>query len=201
MVSLDQQDWVPKIPLIEFALNSSVNSSTGFAPFELTYGYLPRMRPFPTQDIVYPGVKAFSQRARAIIEARVSATYHTNRHRSEEEPYEVGDMVYLSTANLNLLKSCAWKLAPKYIGPFRVVEVLPGTSNYMLELSAKLVAWWIHPKFHASVLQPFEPNDDTIFPSRESKHFYNFSMPDNDEWLVDEIVGHCFDSSHIKFNV
>lgn len=41
-VSPDQKDWVSKLPLVEFALNSSINSSTGFAPFELTYGYMPR---------------------------------------------------------------------------------------------------------------------------------------------------------------
>jgi transposase InsO family protein len=209
MVSPDQKDWVSKIPMIEFALNSSVNSSTGFAPFELTYGYMPRITPFPTEDIKYPGVKAFAQRARAnlemahdsIIEARVSATYHANRHRSEEVPYEIDDLVYLSTVNLNLPKRRARKLAPKYIGPFRVVDAFPETSNYVLELSSELVARKIHPKFHASLLRPYESNDDLTFPSRESKHFYDFGMPDDDEWLVDEIIGHQFTDGAIEFNV
>jgi hypothetical protein len=209
MVSPDQKDWVPKVPMIEFALNSSINGSTGFAPFELTYGYMPRINPFPVEDIKYPGVLAFAQRARAnlemahdaIIEARVSATYHANRHRSEETPYEEGDLVYLSTANLNLPKRRARKLAPKYIGPFRVNKAHPETSNYSLELSDELVARRIHSTFHASLLRPFEPNDDHLFPSRESKHFYDFGMPDDDEWLVDEIVGHRFIDGSIEFNV
>lgn len=209
MVSPDQTDWAIRVPLAEFALNSSINSSTGFAPFELNYGYMPRLVPFPTADIKYPGVREFAQRARAnleiahdaIIEARVAATFQANKHRAVEIPFKVNDMVYLSTANLNLPKSRAKKLAPKFIGPFRVTESFPLTSNYVLDLSDELKARRIHPRFHASLLRPFQPNDDGIFPSRESKHFYDFGMPDDDEWLVDEIIGHQFINNTIQFNV
>jgi len=41
LVRPDQTDWVDKIPLTEFALNSNISSSTGFAPFELNYGHMP----------------------------------------------------------------------------------------------------------------------------------------------------------------
>ena len=34
MIRPDQRDWVEKLPMTEFALNSSISSSTGFAPFE-----------------------------------------------------------------------------------------------------------------------------------------------------------------------
>ena len=110
LVSPDQKDWRYKIPLIKFVLNSSVNGSTGFAPFELTYGYMPRIVPFPTEDIQYPGVKEFAQRTRtnlemvhdAIIEARMTTTYHANQHQSEEVPYQEGDLAYLLMAHLNL---------------------------------------------------------------------------------------------------
>lgn len=210
MVTPDQTDWVERIPLCEFAINSSTNASTGFAPFELIYGYMPRLVPFPTDDIVYPGVKAFAQRARAnleiahdaIIEARVSATYHANKKRSEEEPFAVGDFAYLSTVNLNLPKRRARKLAPKYIGPFEIVKAFPNTSNYELKLSQELIARRIHPRFHVSLLRHHESNDDALFPSCESKHFYDFGMPDDDEWLVDEIISHRFNNDNeVEFNV
>ena len=41
MISPNQKDWAEKVPIVEFAINSSVSGSTGFAPFELTYGYIP----------------------------------------------------------------------------------------------------------------------------------------------------------------
>src|SRR6266852_8641331 len=126
IISPDQQDWVPKLPLVEFALNSTLSSSTGFVPFELNYSYMPQITPFEAEDTTYPGVKEFTQRARAnleivhdsIVEARATSTYHANRHRLDKQPYEEGDLVYLSTVNLNLLKMRAQKLALKYIGPF-----------------------------------------------------------------------------------
>lgn len=137
----------------------------------------------------------------AIIKARVSATYHANKHCSEEKPFEEGDLIYLSTVNLNLPKRHARKLVHKYIGPFWVSLAHPETSNYSLALSDELFARRIHPTFHASLLRPFEANDDWIFPSRESKHFYNFGMPDDDEWLVDKIISHRFVDRSIEFNV
>ncbi|RDX41271.1 hypothetical protein OH76DRAFT_1332651, partial [Lentinus brumalis] len=48
VVQPDQLDWCDKLPLVEFAINSSVSASTGFAPFELNYGHMPRMAAFPT---------------------------------------------------------------------------------------------------------------------------------------------------------
>ena len=43
MVQPDQHDWAEKIPMVEYALNLSISSSTGFAPFELNYGHMPEM--------------------------------------------------------------------------------------------------------------------------------------------------------------
>jgi hypothetical protein len=37
-VSLDQKDWKLRLPLVEFTLNSSINSSSGFALFKLNSG-------------------------------------------------------------------------------------------------------------------------------------------------------------------
>jgi hypothetical protein len=43
MVEPNQTHWVDKIPLVEFAINSNISSSTGFAPFELNYGCMPTL--------------------------------------------------------------------------------------------------------------------------------------------------------------
>ena len=35
IISPDQLNWYQKIPMVKFAINSSISKSTGFAPFEL----------------------------------------------------------------------------------------------------------------------------------------------------------------------
>ena len=80
MVRPDQRDWSDKIPMVEFALNSAISSSSGFAPFELNYGYTPTINTSITPELSkVPGVKHFVLRALrnlsdahdAIIESRV----------------------------------------------------------------------------------------------------------------------------------
>ncbi|KII94477.1 hypothetical protein PLICRDRAFT_81937, partial [Plicaturopsis crispa FD-325 SS-3] len=126
-------DWVFMAPLAEFAINSSISSSTGFAPFELNYGYMPRLASLPAESTQYAGVQAFAARARlsvemahdAIIESRVRSAVQANKRRSVGATFAVGDKVYLSTVNLNLPKERARKLAPKYIGPYAVTVAHP----------------------------------------------------------------------------
>ena len=36
-----QTNWVDQLPLVEFAMNSSISLSMGYAPFESNYGWLP----------------------------------------------------------------------------------------------------------------------------------------------------------------
>lgn len=112
MVAPDQMDWYHKLPLAEFAMNSASSATTGFAPFELNYGYLPRAMSGISTDTPFLGVKEFAQKARAnieaahdaIIDARISQTHHANKHRRAEPEYKVGDMAYLSTKNLAVPK-------------------------------------------------------------------------------------------------
>lgn len=89
MVRPDQRDWARKLPMVEFAVNSSRNSSTGFAPFELNYGYIPPMMREVEREPALPGVKDFAERAMehlreahdAIVASRVSQTHHANKSR------------------------------------------------------------------------------------------------------------------------
>ena len=41
VVSNNQRDWSDKCLMAEFAIISSINATTGYAPFELNYGYMP----------------------------------------------------------------------------------------------------------------------------------------------------------------
>src|SRR6266704_1428807 len=55
--------WAMKLSMAEFAINASTNASTGYTPFELVYGFMPRMTmEIPPSD--YPGVVDFANKAK-----------------------------------------------------------------------------------------------------------------------------------------
>jgi len=100
MISPDQKDWIEKVPMVEFAINSSVSGSTGFAPFELTYGYMPQMAQLEhgSAPKTAPGIQGFVHQARdnlamaldAIIESCVIQMHHANKKRKDPPTLDVG---------------------------------------------------------------------------------------------------------------
>jgi hypothetical protein len=209
-VAPDQLNWLDKVPMTEFAINSSVSSTTGYAPFEIVSGYMPQMiRQIPEASTAPPGVKAFAVQALgnvaaahdAIIASRVFQRHYANLRRREEPDIKSGGLVYLSTKNLSMPKGRAAKLIPKYVGPYKVVRAHPETSTYQLELPEELVKRRVHPTFHVSLLRPHHANDDALFPCRTSIDAYDFGAPEDSEWLVDEIESHKWTKSTIQFQV
>ena len=210
LVNPDQRDWVIKTPMTEFAINASISETMGFAPFELEHGYMPTMiRQLPEAVKASPGVKAFAQRALlnlaeahdSIIASRVFQRHWANKKRREETKISVDDLVYVSTKNLSLPKGRASKLMPHFVGPYRVVETHPNSSNYKLELLEELAKRQIHPVFHISLLRPHQANDDVLFPNRTSVEAYDFGAPDDTEWYVDDINGHRWNGRRVEFEV
>ena len=135
----------------------------------------------------------------AIIESRVMQTQQANKRRRPEGPIAEGDKVYLSTENLSLPKSRTRKLMPKYIGPYRVTKSHPAESRYTLDLPPELQARRIHPTFHVSRLRPYTKNDDSTFPKREVRAYYDFGDAEDDEWLVDDILAHRWEGNKVSF--
>jgi hypothetical protein len=116
-----------KVPYVEFAINSSVSESTGFALFELIYGYMPAMLVEVQDKAEVPaGIQAFGVQAmqslfdahNTIIELHIFQIHQANKQQGPEPTIEVNSMVYLSTKNLNLPKGHATKLLPKFVGPY-----------------------------------------------------------------------------------
>ena len=63
-VAANQEDWVSFLALVEFAINSTINRATGMAPFEINYGFMPRMmRELPAPERIPPGVRTFAMNA------------------------------------------------------------------------------------------------------------------------------------------
>ena len=137
----------------------------------------------------------------AIIEAQVNQTHHANKRRREEPEFEKGSYVYLSTKNLNLPKGRAKKLLPRYIGPYKVLQTWPKTSNCQLELPQELLNRRIHDKFHSSLLRPYRENNDKLFPGRDATRFYDFGHPDKDDWFITGVEGHVWENNKLRFLV
>src|ERR1700723_1192070 len=190
VIQPDQSDWVDKLPIVEFAINSNISSSMGFAPFELNYGYLPTLIGgiTPTEN-AKPGIHKFINQAinnleeahDAIIESRVRQTLHANKRRRADTLYNVGEQVYLFTDNLNLPKNRSRKLMPKYIGPYKITQSYTNESRYILDLPPELKARRIHPSFHVSRLHTFNMNDDNFFPRHEVRAYYDFGKSKDNE--------------------
>lgn len=207
----DQRDWIDRVDMTEFAINASISETTKYAPFELNGGYMPSMlREIRPDGAIPAGVRDFAERALvnlaeahdSIIEARVFQSYYSNLRRRQEPKIATGDLVYLSTKNLNLPKGRARKLCPKFVGPYRVLSAIPDTSNYTLELPAALQSRRIHPKFHVSLLKPYHASSDMLFPDRTQPGPYDFGTPPNQEWFVDDLIGHRWtEDNKLEFEV
>ena len=126
----------------------------------------------------------------AIIKHHVMQAHHTNRHRKPSEHFSPGDLVYLSTKNLSLPEGRGKKLLPRFIGPYKIVEVHTAASMVTLDLPPELTAWRVHPTFHASLIWAHVLNDNGKFPCRDAKSYYDFGSADKPEWFVDEILRH-----------
>ena len=98
--------------MVEFAINSSVNATTSYAPFELNYGYMPQSGQHISTNTTFKGVKQLTQQAvwnlmdahDAILEHRIGQTHYSTKHRQPGIKYQINDLVYLATKNLTLLK-------------------------------------------------------------------------------------------------
>ena len=112
IVSNDQKDWLGKCPMVEVAINSSINATTGYAPFELNHGYMLQSGQHISTNTTLKGVKQFAQQAvwnlldahDVILEHRIEQTHYSNKCRKPSVKYQINDLVYLSTKNLTLPK-------------------------------------------------------------------------------------------------
>ena len=155
VVSNDQKDWSSKCLMVEFAINSSINATTGYAPFKLNHRYMPRLGQHILTDTTFKGVKQFVQQAvwnlldahDAILEHRIEQMHYS---------YQINDLVYLSTKNLALPKHRIRKLMPKFIGPFigpyKILKVMNNSLNITLKLQQEFKHRRINPTFHTSLV-------------------------------------------------
>jgi len=202
-----QTDWVAKLPAIEFAINSARSESTGFAPFFLNAGRMPRSMIWnsaPANE--FPSIRNFTLNKKlalmaahdSILAARVKQTRDANRKR-QVAPFEKNDLVYISTKNIKFPKGLARKLIPKYIGPYKILED-HGNESFIIDLPARLKQRGVHNVYHASLMRIHHPNDDRLFPGRMDNQIGGDIDPEG-EWAVDKILSHSGSKDNAIFEI
>jgi hypothetical protein len=165
-------DWDLHLVGAEIAINNSSQESTGFTPFYLNSGQhplLPLSQAIGTaaqHNSKVPAVTEMLKQMHADLtiaqqslqRAQQSQAKAANRYR-RDEVWKVNDEALLSTDNLTKQNH---KLLSRYIGPFRVTQVISPVA-VKLELPRRMK---IHNSFHISKLKHFHSNH-TEFPGRD----------------------------------
>lgn len=129
-------EWDNQVPFATFAINSHKNESTGFSPFELVYGRLPRLpidaclsyeKPLHLIDYDNYVVEMQSQFTTAFEQARKSIEKSQTRYKnnydrkSHDVNYKIGDKI-LKDIRYYKPGTCP-KFSPLFEGPYEIVEV------------------------------------------------------------------------------
>lgn len=203
----NQKDWVTKLPAIEFAINSAWSASTGYAPFFLNFGCMPRAMIWDSPaSTKFPSIREFANQKKlalmsahdSILAARVKQIRDANK-RWQDIPFHQGDLIYLSSKNLSFPKGLARKLIPKFLGPYKILRDY-GNASFQLELPQHLKKRGVHDVFHSSLLRIHVPNDDRLFPRCMDTQIIGEGVMD-DEWAVNCIKSHAGTKANTIFEV
>ncbi|KIK12994.1 hypothetical protein PISMIDRAFT_18298 [Pisolithus microcarpus 441] len=203
----NQRDWVSRLPEIKFAINSATSESTGYTPFFLNTGRMPRRMIWDAPEREeYPSIRAFANKMKMtimdahdmIMKTRVKQTVGANK-KHQECLLVKGDLVYISMKNINLPKGMSRKFVPKFVGPYQILEDF-GNNSYRVELPDNLKQRGIHNVFHSSLLRIHVPNDDQKFPGRQDDQILELGGSGR-EWAVDWILRHHGSHSDAMFEV
>jgi len=126
------------------------------------------------------------------LTAKITQTHYANKHRRPEPKYKVGDKVMLDSRNIRQRikkDGRSAKFYPRYIGPFKIIEARPESSNYKLELYPAVDFESINPVFHAKLLRQYIPNDPRRYPAREPARPPPV-IPEDNQYEVEKILDH-----------
>ena len=149
--------WEDCLPYAEFSYNNSFQASSGKAPFEILYGRKCRTplnwsetgeRQLLGNDLITEAedmCKVIRDNLKAAQSRQKS--YYDSKHR--DLAFKIGDHVYLRVSPMKGTRrfSIKGKLAPRYVGPFKIVSKR-GDLAYQLELPSNFAN--VHDVFHVS---------------------------------------------------
>jgi hypothetical protein len=158
----DKKSWDICLPYAEFSYNNSYQECLKMSPFEVLYGckcQTPLFWNEPRENQV-SGTQILREVERQVQAIRENLQLAQSRHksyadhRSRKWSFQVRDFVYLKVTPMRGLRRFRMhrKLAPGYIGPFKILEER-GEVAYQLELSPQLSV--MHDVFHVLQLRKY----------------------------------------------
>jgi Chromo (CHRromatin Organisation MOdifier) domain len=183
------------LPTVEFAINSVTSRSTGQAPFEVVYGYLPRTFPPIVYDEDNPASMDFIenrmlvQRAAqdAIIAAKTEQSHYVNIHKKDDPEIKVGEPVVVSNeSQISHLPKGRQKLAIKYVGPYTVTNTNPKKSTYTLDIpNSKRFN-----TFHIENIKKYVDPHLDLFPNRQRRQPRIVQAEQDLNLEIEKVIGH-----------
>jgi hypothetical protein len=160
--------WEDYLPLVEFAYNNSYQESLKMSPFESLYG---RQWKIPIRwsnrvDRITIGPNMLKEMEQQVIQIRKNLKIaqdrkkrYVDKKRTPRE-FKTGDHVYLRVRprKSSLRMGACAKLAPRYCGPFEVLDRL-GPVAYRLAVPSTVKA---HNVFHVSLLKKYVHDSNHI---------------------------------------
>ncbi|WVZ89829.1 hypothetical protein U9M48_036185 [Paspalum notatum var. saurae] len=146
--------WDKCLPYPEFSYNNSHQASLKKSSFEALYGKRCRTPLFWNQtgetQVFGPGIVQDAEQQLRIVQENLRRSYADVRRR--DLSFKVDDHVYLKVSPMRGIRrfNMKGKLAPRYIGPFKILEK-KGEVAYRLELPPSLSG--VHDVFQISQLK------------------------------------------------
>ena len=130
-----------------------MSSVTTDSPFGITRSYSPRLGTEPV-NVSAPAAKDFAAIFNKVIaaseKAKITMKSQADKHRSTAPIYKIGDQVWLSTENLQMLNRASKKLTERWIGPYEISSVMPNAVELKLPKMLR-----IHPVVNISRVKPY----------------------------------------------
>ena len=165
-------NWDRYLPCVLFAYREIPQETTGFAPFELVYGSVPRgplalvkdlwLQPSLEQDTkttyqyvidLRKRIKSACHIAKKNTEKQMEKSKQRYDIKSKHRKLSVGDMVLLFLPCSNNKLTNEWK------GPFPVIGIVPNSNvNYVIDINGK------HKTYHINMLQEYVTRPQHLVP-------------------------------------
>ncbi|WVZ52174.1 hypothetical protein U9M48_003258 [Paspalum notatum var. saurae] len=152
--------WDKCLPYAEFSYNNSYQVSLKKSPFEALYGKRCRTPLFWNQtgekQVFGPDIMRDAEQQLRIVQENLRVAQSRQRSyadvRRRDLSFKVDDYVYLKVSLMRGIRrfNMKWKLAPRYIGPFKILEKNDEVA-YRLELPPSLSG--VHNVFYVSQLK------------------------------------------------